>query len=381
MRDPGGGLGNTRGVDHSSFVLSGADRTLRTHGLRRSFSDVEEARAALRRHGVRLVAGAIPFDVAHPCALAEPEDFTVAAGPWRPGLAGLAVALPRARVVGEVPSREEHVARVEKLIGLVRSGQLEKVVAARSVLLRTTEPIAPMRLLAQLVHQDHVGNGFSVDLSPAGGGYEGRTLVGASPETLVRKAGATVSCRPLAGSAPRSADPEADRVAAQGLLASEKNQHEHSFVVGWIREKLAPLCETLTVAAEPSLWSTPELWHLGTPIEGRLADPSTSALDLALALHPTPAVCGTPTAEAMATITELEEDRGFYAGAVGWCDGAGDGEWMVAIRCAELGADGLTARAFAGGGIVASSDPQGELAETSAKLRTVLGAFGIDHLA
>lgn len=347
---------------------------MRTQGLRRTFNHVDDARAALREHGVRLVAGAIPFDVSHPCALSEPEDFTFADGPWRPGPA---VALPPARMVGEVPSHAEHVARVRTLIDLVHTTELEKVVAARSVLLRTEEPILPMRLLAQLVNQDHVGNGFSVDLSAAGGQYAGRTLVGASPETLVRRRGRVVSCRPLAGSAPRHTDPDADRAAALELLASEKNLHEHSFVVQWIREGLAPYCRSLDVEETPSLWSTPDLWHLGTPIVGELADPATTALDLALAIHPTPAVCGTPTLKAMSTIKELEEDRGFYAGAVGWCDSDGDGEWMVAIRCAELSADGLTARAFAGGGIVASSDPQSELAETSAKLRTVLNAFGL----
>lgn len=96
-----------------------------------------------------------------------------------------------------------------------------------------------------------------------------------------------------------------------------------------------------------------------------------------MALHPTPAVCGTPTVAAREHITATEADRGFYAGAVGWCDRTGDGEWMVAIRCAEIAADGLSARAYAGGGIVATSDPEIELRETSTKFRTLLSAFDL----
>src|SRR5699024_3985751 len=148
------------------------------------------------------------------------------------------------------------------------------------------------------------GNGFTVDLTPAGGRFAGRALVGARPETLVRREGRRVVCRPLAGTAPRTAGPApgphtagphaAADPAARALLGSGKNLREHAFVVDWIRSVLAPLCSTLDVPPTPSLHATPHLWHLGTEITGILADPSTSALDLALALHPTPAVCGTP---------------------------------------------------------------------------------------
>ncbi|MBU3752101.1 MAG: isochorismate synthase, partial [Mycobacterium sp.] len=119
------------------------------------------------------------------------------------------------------------------------------------------------------------------------------------------------------------------------------------------------------------------LWHLSTPISGTLRGRSTTALDLALALHPTPAVGGVPTAAAVDLIEELEGDRGFYAGAVGWCDAGGDGRWVVAIRGAQLSADRRTALAQAGGGIVAESDPDEEVAETTAKFRTVLAALGV----
>ena len=119
------------------------------------------------------------------------------------------------------------------------------------------------------------------------------------------------------------------------------------------------------------------MWHLATPIRGELKDPAPSALDLALRLYPTPAVCGTPSDAAEALITTAETDRGFYGGAVGYTDANGDGEYMVAIRCAEVDAAGATARTWAGGGLVIDSDPQAELDETSAKLRTIMRALGL----
>ena len=136
------------------------------------------------------------------------------------------------------------------------------------------------------------------------------------------------------------------------------------------------MCTDLEIPEHPSLTSTREMWHLGTRIRGRIADPRTTALDLALAVHPTPAVCGTPTDAARRLIAGIEGDRGFYAGAVGWSDAGGDGDWMVTIRCVEIDADRAGAVAWAGGGLVADSEPDDEVAETGAKLRTVLRAVG-----
>ena len=162
---------------------------------------------------------------------------------------------------------------------------------------------------------------------------------------------------------------------ARALRDSGKDAFEHAFVVDSIAHALAPLCTDLEIPERPSLTSTREMWHLGTRIRGRISDPRTTALDLALAVHPTPAVCGTPTDEARRLIAGIEGPRGFYAGAIGWSDADGDGDWMVSIRCAEIDADRRGAIAWAGGGIVADSDPDAEVAETGAKLRTVLRAF------
>ena len=213
---------------------------------------------------------------------------------------------------------------------------------------------------------------FAADLS-AGRGE--RTLFGASPELLVSRTDRNVVSHPLAGSFPRSNDPAEDQRRAEALQGSAKDRHEHALVVEAIADVLTDYCSELAVPPVPELVPTGTMWHLGTRITGRLADPGITALDLAVALHPTPAVCGVPPDRARAAIAELEGfQRGFYAGAVGWCDAAGDGTWVVAIRCAELSAQGL--RLYAGAGIVAGSDPDAELAETEAKFGTMLVVLG-----
>jgi len=163
----------------------------------------------------------------------------------------------------------------------------------------------------------------------------------------------------------------------QQLRTNAKDLDEHTFVVNHLVNVLEPLCSSLDVPNHPELTRTNEMWHLATPITGTLRDKNMSALELALNLHPTPAVCGTPLHAAEDLISSVETDRGFYSGAVGWCTSDGDGEYMVAIRCAEIAAGGASARAWAGGGIVASSSADKELAETTAKLRTIMRALGL----
>ncbi|MEU6562227.1 isochorismate synthase [Nocardia nova] len=351
------------------FLLAQPGTAVRATGIRRAFDDARRAAAALRDGSAGLIVGAIPFDPGDPAALCEPEQARHTAGSWRPAALP---PLPEVRVIAEIPSPAEHMARVTKLVEqLSDPGQpLRKVVAARSVLATAAEPLDAEVVAAHLLVRHPRANVFAVDLSPAG--RTGATLVGATPEVLVARHGDTVTLRPLAGTLPRHTDPDVDAARSRELLSSNKNREEHAFVIEWIREQLAPVCAELTIPDGPELLDTPEVWHLATPITGRLRDPATTALDLALLLHPTPAVCGTPTDLALRTIAEIEEPRGFYGGAVGWCDDRGDGEWVVAIRCAELSADGGTLQAYGGGGIVAASDPRTELDETTAKLRTLL---------
>ncbi|WP_405486959.1 isochorismate synthase MenF [Nocardia sp. NBC_00511] len=354
------------------FLLAMPDGVVRATGTRAAFDSAGAAGSALRSGTAELIVGALPFDPRRRTALVAPEQSTHTAGPWRPAALP---DLPRVRVVSEMPSAAEHVARVTKLVEqLADPGQpLRKVVAARSLLAEADAPLEPEVVAAHLVTRHPRAAVYAVDLTAAG--RPGETLLGATPEVLVSRRGRTVTLRPLAGTLARSADPDTDAVQARELLASTKNREEHAYVIDWIRDILTPLCVELAIPDGPELLSTPEVWHLATPITGVLADPATTALDLAVALHPTPAVCGTPTDLALDAIADLEGDRGFYGGAVGWCDASGDGDWFVAIRCAELAADGRGLRAFGGGGIVAASDPQTELAETTVKLRTFLGGL------
>lgn len=365
-----------RPVTAPDFLLSRHTGSLRTQGTLRTFTDPADAALALRAGSCDLVVGAIGFEPDAPAALVEPDVVVRTDGPLEPP-AYFRSMRTTARVVAEVPSPQEHRARVVSAVAGVRAGDLEKVVLARAVRLASDEPMDPHAVCAALIDASPSADGYLVDLSPAGGAYAGRMLVGSSPELLVRRRGDVVECHPLAGSAPRSADPATDQAAGRALRASAKDASEHAFVVDSLAEALAPLCRDLEIPERPSLTSTREMWHLGTRIRGRIADPRTTALDLALAVHPTPAICGTPTEQARRVIAGIEGDRGFYAGAVGWADSSGDGDWMVTIRCAEIDADRAGATAWAGGGLVADSDPDDEVAETGAKLRTVLRALGV----
>ncbi|WP_446223534.1 isochorismate synthase [Nocardia sp. IBHARD005] len=357
----------------NEFLLARPDAVLRTSGVRATYSDPRQAVEALRQTAApKLIVGALPFDPRAAAALWQPESVLHTAGPWRPAALP---ELPGVRVVAEMPSAPEHVARVTKLVEQLGdpANELRKVVAARSMVLAADAPLDPEVLAGHLLTRHPNAAVYAVDLSAAG--REGETLIGATPEVLVTRHGDRVSLHPLAGTLPRLADPADDAAQARALLSSAKNHDEHAFVIEWIRQQLAPVCAQLHIPDAPELLSTEQVWHLATPIHGVLRDTSTTALDLALLLHPTPAVNGTPFAAALDTITTEEPWRGFYGGAVGWCGDDGDGEWVVAIRGGELSADQRVLRASAGGGIVAASDPLAELAETTAKLRTLLGAL------
>ncbi len=245
----------------------------------------------------------------------------------------------------------------------IARGEAEKVVLARAVEVRTDQPLAPSAILDQLRRSYPASHLFSV------GGF-----LGATPELLVARSGHRVTAHPMAGTAPRSGDPSADARLAASLLASSNTRAEHRHTIDMVHDTLLPWCSYLDEEAEPSVVAMANVQHLGTRLEGRLSDPPASVLELVTALHPTPAVGGTPRAAALALIADLEElDRGRYAGPVGWVDAAGNGTWAVGIRSAEI--DGTTARLFAGVGVVADSDPAQELAETRAKLQALLGAL------
>ncbi|OLP01942.1 hypothetical protein BVU76_12325 [Mycolicibacterium porcinum] len=356
-----------------SFVLAGPAGSVLAEGVRAGFPDIADAQDALRS-GTPIVLGALPFDLTAPAALYEPETvwFTDVLPEWP-------TPPPPAVLDREtLPPGPVHRGRVAEAIRRLRDPQvpIDKVVLARALRLTADSPWDVRSVLRRLADADPAATVYLADLSAAGEAHAGTALVGASPELLVAREGERVICQPFAGSAPRSADPQIDAANAAALAASAKNRHEHQLVVDVMREALDPLCVDLQIAEEPELHGTDALWHLSTPVIGRLREKQTTAIDLALALHPTPAVGGVPTDRAAALISELEGDRGFYAGAVGWCDSHGDGRWVVSIRCAVLSADRNMALASAGGGIVAESDPDDEVDETTTKFRTILTGLG-----
>lgn len=358
------------------FLLSRATGSVRTQGSVASYTDVDKAIDDIEAQRVEMVVGALPFDLDKPAALTVPQTIVREPGALEPPAYFRQQNLT-SEISGVDPDTHEHLRRVEAAVATINASRLEKVVLARAVDIEFNGPVDPMLVAARLIDLSNHRDGFAADLTPAG--YDGAMLVGASPEVLVKKKGNVVSAYPLAGSAARSADPEEDRAAGEQLLSSAKDLREHAFVVNHLAEILAPMCDSFYAPNTPQLIQTNEMWHLATPITGTLKKPTTTALELAVRCHPTPAICGTPTAAAKSLICTAETDRGFYSGAVGWCDSTGDGEYMVAIRCAEVAGDGLTARAWAGGGIVEDSDPEAELAETTAKLQTIARAMGIQN--
>jgi menaquinone-specific isochorismate synthase len=274
---------------------------------------------------------------------------------------------PRLRYADGALDPASWCAAVADAVQRITAGDLAKVVLARDLLVSADVPLEPRRLLRRLADRFPDCWTFAVD-----------GLLGATPELLLRKTGRELSARVLAGTAPRGAGAEDERLAA-ALIGSAKDRAEHELAVESLVDSLDPYCTRLTAPAEPSLLTLANVRHLASDVVGtqRRRGPRGSAglLELVGAVHPTAAVCGTPTTDAAALIRDLERmDRGRYAGPVGWLDAHGDGEFGLALRCAEL--TGTTgARLFAGCGIVAGSDPVAELAETQSKFAAFQAAL------
>ena len=264
------------------------------------------------------------------------------------------------------PSAADYGRGVAEAADRIRTGELRKVVLARTMEVDAGRRLDPRRLAHRL---RAVNPGAYTFAAPTTG-----IIVGASPELLVSRFGRVVRSNPLAGSAGRSGDPDEDRENASRLLASAKDHEEHAIVVDALATKLAPFCRGLSWDPVPTLLETPNVWHLSTKFRGLLRDPAPGVLELVDALHPTPAVAGEPRDSALELITELEPfERGSYAGPIGWVDASGDGEWAIALRCAELRGDHATL--YAGAGIVAGSRPDAEVDETERKFRAFLDAL------
>ena len=371
-----GGLG----VAWEAFA-SGADR----------LTDLDQRLAGLPHGAIAMVGGSFSDEGAHdeawdgfpPATIVVPQITVVrrggrsrlvvavpAGGNPTMVLAALAslrppppVSTPRATelVVEAMPSIDDWRDEVAEAVAAIRGGSMDKVVLARSVRVRTGAPLDGANLAAGLRDRYPSCRVFLWQRGEA-------AFVGASPELLVNREGNRFEARPLAGSARRGLDPLEDRRLGDELLASEKDLEEHRLVVEDVVARLKPLAASLDRPSHPVLERFSTVQHLATPIAGAT---DARLLELAGAVHPTPAVAGSPRAEALSFIRKVERlDRGWYAGMIGWAEPAGDGELALSLRCA-LVRDG-TATLFAGNGIVGASDPQREVDETRLKLRPML---------
>jgi menaquinone-specific isochorismate synthase len=341
--DPNGGGSVWTSLDPASLVLpelsicrSGGEVFLTANAVVHSGDDVEEKVAALEARLVGLRSDPLPLLDPHPTSRVEissvrpPGDFE--------------------RMISAATER-------------IATGEISKVVLAREVLVTAGSAHDPAAVFGAMREQFPACFCFCCGTSEA-------AFVGASPELLLRRSGASVSTVALAGSTRRSSDPAVDDHLGEQLLRSDKDRREHAIVAERIARTLRPHAVWVESASEPEIVKVANIQHMATPIVAQLAEPH-SAVELAGVLHPTPAVGGEPSGAAVAAIAELEQmDRGRYAGPVGWMDATEDGEFCVALRSALL--RDREARLYAGVGVVAGSDPAAELAETELKLQALL---------
>lgn len=328
-----------------------------------------DARAAGVQHPI--LCGAIPFDKRQPSALFIPQkthwferEAAMAAVPQSESV------LPEIVTKTELPVQDQFMQMVSDAVKAMNDGHLDKVVLSRLLEIKTHSAVERSALFNRVMAQNPNGYHFHVPLAQG-------ALIGASPELLLRKSGNQFYSNPLAGSARRESCPQQDAEVSRVLLDSGKDLYEHQIVTEGMRQVLAGRSRQLNIPASPELLSTPTLWHLSTPINGQVLSQEENALSLACLLHPTPALCGSPTRVARDLIEKLEPfDRGLFGGIVGWCDDRGNGEWVVTIRCGTVMGDRV--RLFAGAGIVPDSSPESEWHETGVKLNTMLRAFGLN---
>lgn len=254
-----------------------------------------------------------------------------------------------------------------EVISLIRGGEIDKVVLARDLIAKASDAIDPRWLVNRLINRYPTCWTYLVD-----------GLVGATPELLIRRQGGLATSRVLAGTVSLDPSNTDALVKAAQLATSSKDVAEHEFAVESVARALEPYCAAMNVPETPSVLPLPNVLHLATDITG-VTEPDSSSLALAAALHPSAAVCGTPTFAAREVISELESmDRGRYAGPVGWVDSFGDGEWAIALRGGQIKAESpAEIQLYAGCGLVTDSDPEAELAETKAKFLPMLQALGL----
>lgn len=317
-------------------------------------------------------AGALPAAPAAGVVLSR-ADFSGAGLPGT-GLSGADLPGTEAKLDTGSLSEEDWMAAVTAGVAEIRTGKLEKLVLARDIVATLPDGVNAAEILRQLAVRYRECWTYGVD-----------GLVGSTPEMLIQVEGRTAQARVLAGTLDRrdadGMDGSPLEFAERVLAGSEKQRHEHEIAIQSLTTQLAPFSEAMNAHSEPFILELPNVWHLASDVKAELTEVEghvPTCLALINALHPTAAVCGTPTLVAGALIRKLEHmDRGPYAGPVGWLDAAGNGEWGIALRGAVIEAPD-TVRLYAGCGIVEGSHPDAELAETWAKFRPMLESLGIN---
>ena len=252
-------------------------------------------------------------------------------------------------------------------LGRIASGKIEKLVPSRRIELTADQPFSSKDVLVNLIDGSARGTVFLYR-------YGDVFFCGCTPELLVRKRGQQLESMCLAGTCPASEDPDRARELASELMADEKNRAEHEHVVHFMREVLGRICHDVRIPREPQILSLRHVQHLHTPVSAKVLE-GVNLPELVGDLHPTPAVAGTPVGEAKMLIRQIESyNRGFFAGACGYIDGAGDGAFSVGLRTGVF--DGEGGWVYAGCGIVEGSVADDEFDEIDMKLKTILSAFG-----
>ena len=364
--------------DGLGFVAGGSVARVPTSQVSEALAGIR-ADDEVRASGTGPIAvGALPFDPADTSAPGEMVIPAVVLGQGRDGRAWVTHVrsgpsdaaydlapgcssdrdAPGHLDVSAAVSMNEWADAVETALKDIDAGELRKVVLARQVVVRADERFSVAEVAVRLRREN-----------PRCYVFAANGLVGASPELLVERRGEVVRSRPMAGTV--SLDHED---ALLWLAASDKNRWEHAIVVKAVVECLTSRCAHRPSVSQADVASFSGLAHFATSVEGRLREPAPSALDLAMELHPTPAIAGEPVATALDLISRLEpRGRGRYGGPVGWVDAKGDGEFALALRCAQI--DGSQAVLYAGAGIVAGSTSEAEWEETQAKLEPMLRAL------
>jgi menaquinone-specific isochorismate synthase len=377
LNDVAGANGYLFVRDGVGFAGLGTSARLHADEARTLLSEIDHSPKDVPIGVGPIMFGSVPFDTSRAASFILP---TVTFCKTREGETWVTVideaAIPALSQVSPQPNNAKFVVRdgvavatyiaaVDAARTAVRKGELTKAVIARDVFVESETPIDIHAVLLRLKSSFGTSYRYSFD-----------GFVGASPELLVAIHDDEITSHPLAGTTPRTGDAEKDAALAEQLVASTKNQIEHRVVIDMVHDTLLPHCSYLDWEAEPSVVQVANVQHLGTQLVGKLSAPQLHVLYAALALSPTPALGGFPRDAALQLIARHEGmDRDKYGGAIGWFDAQGNGVFAVAIRCAQFNESRTQARLFAGGGIVADSEPLDELAETQAKLQAMLAAI------